>query len=267
MKLKDKVAIITGGGTGIGRAIAQAYVSEGASVALSSRTVSNLDEVVKELKARGGKAIAIQTDISDEAQVKHMVARTLEEYGKLDILVNNSAATQRIPVNLVDMELDDWKAVLTINLDGTMLCCREALKAMIPRKSGVIVNISSVAGVTGHPTLSAYSTSKWGIIGMTQTLAIETGEYNIRVNCISPAATNSAPFQGMIDDISRSVGISYDEFLQKVTRHYSLRRIAEPSEMATVALFLASDDSSAITGQNLVVNCGFHLVQPNEIEL
>jgi NAD(P)-dependent dehydrogenase (short-subunit alcohol dehydrogenase family) len=266
MKLKDRVAIITGGGTGIGRAIAHAFVSEGASVVVASRSLPNLNEVVKEIEAKGGRAKALQTDISVEDQVKRMVASTMDEFGRIDILVNNSAATQRIPVNLVDMELNDWKNVLAVNLDGTMLCCREALRVMIPHKNGNIVNISSMAGVTGHPRLSAYSTSKWGIVGMTETLAIEVGVYNIRVNSISPAATNSAPFQGMVRDISKSMGISYDDFLYKVTRHYSLKRIAEPSEIATVALFLAADDSSAMTGQNLVVSCGYHIMQPDEIE-
>ncbi|MEJ2738398.1 MAG: SDR family NAD(P)-dependent oxidoreductase [Dehalococcoidia bacterium] len=266
MKLKDRVAIITGGGTGIGRAIAHAFVSESATVVVASRSLSNLNEVVKEIEAEGGKAKALQTDISSEDQVKRMVASTIDEFGRIDILVNNSAATQRVPVNLVDMELDDWKNVLAVNLNGTMLCCREALRVMIPRKSGNIINISSIAGVTGHATQSAYGTSKWGIIGLTETLAIEAGEHNIRVNSISPAATNSAPLQGMIKYLASSMGISYDDFMYKVTRHYSLKRIAEPSEIAAAALFLASDDSSAMTGQNLVVSCGYHMMQPDEIE-
>jgi len=152
-----------------------------------------------------------------------------------------------------------------VNLTGTMLCCREVLKSMIPRKGGNIVNISSVAGITGHPALSDYSATKWGIIGLTQTLAIEVGEYNIRVNSISPAATNSERFVGSVRRMARDLGITYEEMMGKILQSYSLKRIAGASEIATAAVFLASDDSSAITGQNLVVSCGFHMLQPNEI--
>ena len=191
MRLKDRVAIVTGAGTGIGRSIALTFAAEGAAVVVAARKLSRLGEVVEEIKSGGGRARAIQTDISDEKQVQGMVAQTIDEYGQIDILVNNSAADPTVPANVVDMALDNWNNSVKVNLTGTMLCCREVLKTMIPRRSGNIVNISSVAGITGHPTLSDYSATKWAIIGFTETLAIEVGEHNIRVNCISPAATNS----------------------------------------------------------------------------
>ena len=265
MRLKDKVAIITGGGIGIGKAIAHTFASEGAAVVVAARTLSRLEEVAEDIKSGGGKAKAIQTDISDEKQVQRLVAQTLDEYGQIDILVNNSAAHGG-NANVVDMVLDEWNEVLAVGLTGTMLCAREVLKTMIPRRSGNIVNISSVSGISGTPGDSPYSVSKWGIIGLTETLAIEVGEYNIRVNCISPAATRTEGFENDMRGIAAGLGISYEEMRDKITYNYSLKRFIEPSEVATAALFLASDDSSAITGHNLVVSCGFHLIHPNMID-
>jgi NAD(P)-dependent dehydrogenase (short-subunit alcohol dehydrogenase family) len=260
MKLKDRVAIVTGGGTGIGRATAVTFASEGSKVVVAARTLSRLEEVVEEIRSGGGQAKAIQTDISDEKQVQRMVAQALKDYGQIDILVNNSAVANAALV--VDMVLDDWNEVLAVNLTGTMLCSREALKSMIPRKSGSIVNISSVAGIYGVPGLGAYSASKWGVIGLTQTLAIEAGEYNIRVNSISPAATRTERFVGPQKARADALGVPFEEVMSEILPRYSLKRIADPSEIAAAALFLASDDASAITGHNLVVSCGFHAIHP-----
>ena len=261
MRLKDKVAIVTGGGTGIGRAIAVTFASEGAKVVVAARTLSRLEEVAEDIKSRGGEAKAIQTDVSDEKQVQQMVAQTLNEYGKIDVLVNNHAGGGG-GGNVVDMNLDGWNETLAINLTGTMLCAREVLKTMIPRKSGSIINIGSVAGMYGVPGLSAYSASKWGVIGLTQTLSIEAGEYNIRVNSISPAATKTDRFENPQKARADALAIPFEELMSEILTHYSLKRIADPSELAAAALFLASDDSSAITGHNLVVSCGFHALHP-----
>jgi 3-oxoacyl-[acyl-carrier protein] reductase len=260
MKLKDRVAIVTGGGTGIGRATAVIFASEGARVVVAARTLSRLEEVVEEIQSGGGQAEAIQTDISDEKQVQRMVAQTLNDYDQIDILVNNSAVANGALV--ADMVLDNWNEVLAVNLTGTMLCSREVLKPMIPRKSGSIVNISSVAGIYGVPGLGAYSASKWGVIGFTQTLAIEVGEYNIRVNSISPAATRTDRFVSPQKARADALGVPFEEVMSEILPRYSLKRIADPSEIAAAALFLASDDASAITGHNLVASCGFHAIHP-----
>jgi NAD(P)-dependent dehydrogenase (short-subunit alcohol dehydrogenase family) len=262
MRLKDKVAIITGGGGGIGKAIATTFAAEGAKVVIAARTFSKLTAVAEEIKSHGGKAKAIQTDITNEEQVKQMVAQTLAEYGQIDILVNNSANAAVVRNNVVDMTLDDWNKELTITLTGTMLCSREVLKTMILHKSGSIINISSIAGLFGHPGRSAYCVSKWGIIGLTMTLAIEVGAENIRVNCISPAATKTERFEDIQKAKAKTLGIAFENLMSEIQSHYSLNRITDPSEVARTALFLASDDSSAITGQNLVVSCGFHPMFP-----
>jgi NAD(P)-dependent dehydrogenase (short-subunit alcohol dehydrogenase family) len=262
MRLKDKVAIITGGGGGIGKAIATTFASEGAKVVIAARTLSKLAAVAEEIKSQGGKARALQTDVSSEEQVQRMVAQTLDEYSQIDILVNNSANSAVVRNNVVDMTLNDWNKELAITLTGTMLCSREVLRTMVPRKSGSIVNISSIAGIFGHTGRSAYCVSKWGIIGLTMTLAIEVGADNIRVNCISPAATKTERFEDIQKAKAKTSGISYENLMSEILSHYSLNRISDPSEVARTALFLASDDSSAVTGQNLVVSCGFHPMFP-----
>jgi NAD(P)-dependent dehydrogenase (short-subunit alcohol dehydrogenase family) len=265
MKLKDKVAIITGGGTGIGKAISLAFANEGAAVVVAARNFSRLEEVAKDITSRGGKAKTIQTDISAHEQVKRMVAQTIDEFGQIDILANNAARGTFNNADVVDMNLNEWHDSLSINLTGIMFCSREVLKYMIPRKSGNIINISSVAGISGVPKESPYVASKWGVIGFTETLAMEVGKFGIRVNCISPGATRTQEFEDWVRGSAADAGISYEEMMRKIADNNALKRIAEPSEIAACAVFLASDDSSAISGHNLIVSCGFHLIHPNMI--
>jgi NAD(P)-dependent dehydrogenase (short-subunit alcohol dehydrogenase family) len=258
VRLKDKVAIVTGGGTGIGKAISLTFAVEGAAVIVAARNLARLDETVKEIMSKGERATAIQTDVTDENQIKRMVAKVLNEYAKIDILVNNSG----IPgptANIVDMNLNEWNEVLAVDLTGTMLCSREVLKTMILRKDGNIINIGSRAGRAGFPKRSPYCVAKWGIVGLTETLAIEVGEYNIRVNCISPAGVKGERHETVWRAKAKAMGISYDEIIQKAASKYALKRETEPSEVAAAAVFLASDEASAITGHTLVVDCGVHL--------
>ncbi len=265
MKLKDRVAIVTGGGTGIGKAISLAFADEGAAVVVAARNVARLEEVADQIISRGGKAKAIQTDISDHDQIKRVVAETVEEFGRLDILINNAAAHSDKNADVPDMDLDVWYDTLDVNISGTMLCAREAMKVMIPQKSGVIVNVSSVAGVSGHPTKSPYCASKWAIIGFTEVLAIEAGKHNIRVNTISPGATRTPGFEEMIRVLAKRRGMTPEDMWSKVNASNSLNRIAEPEEIARAVVFLASDDSSAMTGHNMIVSCGLHLIHPQEL--
>jgi NAD(P)-dependent dehydrogenase (short-subunit alcohol dehydrogenase family) len=265
MKLKDRIAIVTGGGTGIGKAIGLALANEGAVVVVAARNLSRLEQAVKDIESRGGKAKAIQADISDHEQVKRLIAQTVKDFGRIDILVNNAARGTFNSADVVDMNPKEWHDSLAINLTGMMFCSREALKQMIPRKTGSIVNISSVAGISGVPKESPYAVSKWGVIGLTETLAIEAGKFGIRVNCISPGATRTQEFDDWVRGSATDAGISYEEMMGKITDNNALKKIAEPSEIAACVVFLASDDSSAMTGHNLVASCGFHLIHPNMI--
>jgi len=265
MKLKDRVAIITGGGTGIGKAISLAFAKEGAKVVVAARTLPRLEEMAEAIEAKGGKAKAIQTDIADHEQVKRMVAQTIDEFGQVDILVNNAARGTFNNADVADMSPEEWHETLLINLTGAMFCSKEVLKDMIPRRSGNIVNVSSVAGMSGVPRESPYAASKWGLIGLTESLAIEAGKHNIRVNCISPGATRTQEFEDWVKASAKDAGISYEQVMTKLTENNALKRIAEPSEIAACIVFLASDDASAITGHNLVASCGFHITHPNMI--
>jgi NAD(P)-dependent dehydrogenase (short-subunit alcohol dehydrogenase family) len=260
MRLKDRVAIVTGGGRGIGKAISTAFASEGAIVVIAGRTSSILDDAIEKIKSGGGQGKAIQTDVSDERQVQRLVAETIKDYGKVDILVSNSGIGGPT-VNVVDLRLQDWNEVLAINLTGSMLCAREVLKHMTPRKKGSIINISSDGGRFGYPMRSPYCVSKWGIIGLTETLAVEVGQYSIRVNCISPAAVKGERLISVVTGRSKATGVPFEDLMSRITADYSLQRPTEEAEVAAAAVFLASDESSGITGHTLVVNCGHHIVQ------
>ena len=226
MRLKDKVAVITGGGSGIGLAITHAFSSEGAIVVIAARTASRLNEVADTINSDGGRAKAIPTDITDENQVRQMVAQTLAEYGKIDILVNNGGITGPT-ARIVDMELDKWNEVLAVNLTGSMLCSREVLKDMIPRKSGNIINVSSEGGRSGFPMRSPYCVSKMGVIAFTETLAIEVGEHNIRVNCISPGAVRGDRILNASKAKAEATGVDREEVLARLTKDYSLKRTCD----------------------------------------
>jgi NAD(P)-dependent dehydrogenase (short-subunit alcohol dehydrogenase family) len=267
VKLKDRVAIITGGGTGIGKAISFAFAREGAKLALVARNLPRLEETAKALRAKDNQVIAIKADISDHEQITKMVARTIDEYGQIDILVNNAARGTYNNADVADMTMEEWVDSLATNLTGALLCAKEALKFMIPRKSGNIINVSSVAGMSGVPRESPYAATKWGLIGLTETMAIEAGPHNIRVNCISPGATRTSEFQDWIDASAKKFSISSEGIMKKLVENNSLKRMAEPEEIANCIVFLASDDSSAMTGANLVVSCGFHIIHPNMISL
>ena len=258
MRLNNKVAIVTGGGVGIGRAISLAFASEGVAVVVAARTLPRLEAVADDIRSRGGRAIAIQTDVSDENQVKKMVAQTLNEYGQIDILVNNSGIGGPT-INVVDIKLDDWNEVLAINLTGAMLCAREVLKSMIARRSGNIINISSGAGRGGFAMRSPYCVSKWGIIGLTQTLAMEAGEYNIRVNCIAPGPVEGERIENVMKARAEATGLTYEAVRSRSTADAALGRMVTATEIASTAVFLVSDESSGITGQTFSVNAGSRL--------
>ena len=265
MRLKDKVAIVTGGGRGIGRAISFAFATEGAAVVIVGRGLAQLEQTADEIRSRKGKVLLVPTDVAREKQVKQMVATTIEKCGQIDILVNNSGITGPT-ATVVDMSLDAWNETLAVNLTGAMLCSREVLKHMIPRKSGAIIMMSSEGGrgcdgKSGFPERSAYCCSKIGMIGLTETMSVEVGQYGIRVNAISPAGVLGERIHSIFRGRAEAMGISEEELLNRVvTTNYSLGRMAEEAEVASVAVFLASSEASAITGQVLVVNCGHHIL-------
>ena len=263
MRLQGKVAIITGGGKGIGKAIALAFAREGATVVIAARTVSALEETCKVIIDKGGQATYVQTDVADEEQIKHLVAETIKVFGHIDILVNNSGVSGPT-CRVVDMDLTQWNDTLAVDLTGSMVCAREVLKHMIPRKAGNIINIVSEAGRSadgrsGYPLRAAYCCSKMGLIGLTETLSVEAGEYGIRVNAVSPGPVFGDRIVNVLKKRVSETGKTFEEMMTALAANNSLKRLANEEECAAVALFLASDESSAVTGQTIPVSCGQHV--------
>jgi meso-butanediol dehydrogenase/(S,S)-butanediol dehydrogenase/diacetyl reductase len=262
-RLRDRVAIITGGGKGIGKAISLAFSREGAIVVATGRTLSALQETCDEIRSKGGKARPIQTDVSVEEHVARMVSETIKEFGKVDILVNNSGIAG-VTIRVADMNLSKWNETIAIDLTGSMLCAREVLKYMIPRRSGNIINIASEAGRSGDgrsgfPLRGAYCSSKMGVIGLTETLSVEVGEFNIRVNAVSPGPVKGEHITNAMSAKAKATSMPFAEIMESLAANSSLKRMAEESEVAAVAVFLASDESSAVTGQTISVSCGQHI--------
>jgi NAD(P)-dependent dehydrogenase (short-subunit alcohol dehydrogenase family) len=262
-RLEGKAAIVTGGTGGVGRAVTEKFVREGAKVAVVARNREALSEMMQDIFSLGGDGMALATDVSDEQEVIGMVEKAAKVFGKIDILVN-SAAVPDPTAALVDLKLDDWNRIFAVDLVGTMLCCRETVRFMIPCKCGSIVNIGAEGGRAGdgrggYPMRAGYCSAKMGVIGLTETLSREVGKDGIRVNCVSPAGVNGERFRTVvIQGRATALGISYEEALADELSKYSLGRVVEPEEIANMVAFLASDEASGITGQTIPVNCGLH---------
>lgn len=244
MKLIDKVAVITGGSRGIGRALAKSYLVEGAKVSIAARTISELELSVEELKDLGMDCvIAIPGDVAKRENVKNIVNKTMNCYGKIDILVN--AAGVQSPIGtLIDIDAHEWANNININLIGTLLCCKYVLPYMISRKKGKIINFSGGGAVSPRPNFSAYACAKAGIVRLTETLANEVKDYAIDVNAIAPGAVNTKMLEEIIDAGDKS---GKDELLEAKNRKRTGGN--SPQIAADLAVFLASDDSDGITGK------------------
>ncbi|MDP3011128.1 MAG: 3-oxoacyl-[acyl-carrier-protein] reductase [Candidatus Hydromicrobium sp.] len=236
MRLKDRVAIITGGARGIGKKISQTFLKEGASVYIFDVNEEEGARTVGELQpAYDGKVIFFKVDITDEKNVEQSIEKIIEAEGRIDILVNNAGITRD---NLIlRMSLEDWKKVIDINLTGAFICSKHTVKYMVKNRSGKIINISSIVGVHGNAGQSNYSSSKAGIIGLTKTLARELAGRNILVNAIAP---------GYIDtEMTKKLS---DKIKEKLMEQIPIGRLGSVDDVAKTALFLASDDSNYITG-------------------
>lgn len=236
MRLKDKVAIITGGARGIGKKISQTFLKEGASVYIFDVNEEEGARTVGELQpAYDGKVIFFKVDITDEKSVEQSIEKIIEAEGRIDILVNNAGITRD---NLIlRMSLEDWKKVIDINLTGAFICSKHTVKYMVKNRSGKIINISSIVGVHGNAGQSNYSSSKAGIIGLTKTLARELAGRNILVNAIAPGYIETEMTEKLSDKIK-----------EKLMEQIPTGRLGSVDDVAKTALFLASDDSNYITG-------------------
>jgi NAD(P)-dependent dehydrogenase (short-subunit alcohol dehydrogenase family) len=252
MKLNNSVAIVTGGGQGIGRAISLLLAKNGADVVIADIDVQTATNVADKIKSLGRQANALKCDVSNSQQVKRFVSETLKSFGKIDILVNNAG----IPSNVPSIELTEaeWDSVIDINLKGTFLFSQVVGRQMIRQRRGKIVNLSSLAGHRGAPCLAAYSASKGGIIQLTQVLAVEWGKYNINVNAVSPGMTTTPLFENMEK--------KNPNLLKDRLRSIPLKRANSPEDVAKTVLFLASPESDNISGQVIIVDGGICALHP-----
>lgn len=257
MKLDGQVAIVTGSARGIGAAIARTFSKEGASIVLVDieKMKSQLDEVAQEINRKGGKAIGIVADCTSVIQVSHMVDETLRRWGKIDILVN-SAGLRGPLVPVQEITEQEWDSVLAVNLKAVFLCCKAVLKQMIKQKSGSIVSISGTAGKEGMALRGSLCAAKWGLLGLTQTIAKEAGPYGIRANVICPGGMDEPDLRMMYAERAKGLGMEFSELEKSVLEQTPLRKYASHDEVAKAALFLASSDSSHTTGEALNVSGG-----------
>jgi 3-oxoacyl-[acyl-carrier protein] reductase len=226
MRLKDKVAIITGGGRGIGKALAFGFANQGATIVAAARTESEVIEVAEKVKLLGKESLGIVCDVSNEEEVKNLVSTTINKFGKIDVLINNAGIGSMRPVYATPLE--SFEKVLKVNLTGTFLCTKHVWQAMKNSGGGSIVNVSSFGGLVGYPLLTAYCASKWGQIGFTKACAEEGKKDNIRVNAIAPGKADTAIRSKIKEDKSKML---------------------TPEDQVDACVFLASDESRYITGQ------------------
>jgi len=250
MRLKDKVALVTGSSRGVGRAVVLGFAKEGAKVVVNySSNEAAANEVVKAAQAMGTEAIAVKADVAKKSEVESLVSAAVEEFGRLDVLVNNAGFTR--PALLLKMTEEQWDAVVDIHMKGTFLCSQAAALHMKEQNSGKIINVTSVAGIVGTVGQVNYSAAKGGIISMTKSIARELARYNICANVISLG----------IVETDMTEKIRTDEKLKDIyMNRILLKRFAQPDDIAPAFVFLASDESNYITGQLICVDGGYGMV-------
>ena len=249
MRLDGKVAIVTGAGFGIGRAIALRLAEEGCEVVVAELDPDRGSQAEAELRAATGRGLFVRTDVADESHVSAVVARTADEYGRLDVLVNNAGVNFVRPT--LETTLADWERVISVDLRGVFLCSREALQIMVPRGMGSIINISSVHSVQTLPGAAPYAAAKGGVSAMTKSMAIEFGPHGIRVNAVCPGLTSTQIWQDL-----RSASSNPQAIEAHWMSNIPLKRVQAPSEVGGVVAFLASDDASYITGTDIFTDGG-----------
>ena len=256
MNLQNKIALITGGGRGIGRAIAFAFAREGASVAVAARSANQVAQVASEVAGEfSTRAMPITCDVAKLDSVAQMFATLNTAFGRgPDILVNNAGIAESAPLAKTDDEL--WRRHLAINLDGTFYCMRAALPGMVERGWGRIINIASIAGKTGAPYIAAYSASKHGVLGLTRSVALEVACKGVTVNAICPGYVDTEMTMRGVENITKKTSLTRDQALDSIKKMSPQNRLVTAEEVAALALLLASEDGRGINGQAINVDGG-----------
>lgn len=250
MRLKDKIALITGGGTGIGRATAVLFAKHGARVAVTGRRRQPLEETISEIKSGGGRAVLIAGDVSTAKDAEEMVSETAKNFGGIDILVNNAGVNYKSG-GTVETDEDGWDAVMDINVKGIYQVSRFAAPEL-EKKGGSIINIASIFGLIGYPKAIAYCASKGAVVNLTRSMALDLAEKNVRVNCVCPGVVDTPMAREWIEKHG-----DYNTVVKKILEDYPIARMGQPEDIAHACLYLASDEASWVTGVVLPVDGGF----------
>jgi meso-butanediol dehydrogenase/(S,S)-butanediol dehydrogenase/diacetyl reductase len=256
MNIKGKVALVTGGGSGIGAAIAERFVADGAKVCITGRRQEMLEKVAKSFPS--GSVAICAGDVSKEEDAKRMVETTVNFGGKLDVLVNNAGINQPAPVAELDLEV--WQKVIGINLTGPYLLMKAAIPHMLKGGGGSIINVASLGGKRCLPGMPAYCSSKAGLIMLSQQVALDYGRHNIRCNAVCPGGVTTDMTRENFGQFGKMLGIDTDTFLQQIAEGLPIHRFADPPEVGGLCSYLASDDSSFVTGAVILIDGGAAVV-------
>lgn len=258
MRLANKTGIITGPAKGMGPAISETLAREGADLVLTGRDMAAIEPVAANIRAMGRRVEIIQADVSNPKQVEAMVARAARFFdGCIDILVNVAGITGPIETPVWEIEPEDFETVLRTNLIGTFLPIKYTLPYMLPRKSGKIVNIGGTSGMRGYRYRAAYSSSKWSVRGLTRTVALDVGEYNINVNAVCPGIVDGPRMRKLCEEKARKRGWTPEQVYQEYVDDQALQRITQAQDIANAVLFLTSEESRQMTGKEMVVDGGW----------
>lgn len=251
----NRVAVVTGAAQGIGLEIALAFAKKGAHIVLASRSADKLAEAQGAVEALGQEALALPTDLRDEGEIRRLIDRTLERFGRIDVLVNNSGIAGPTKP-LWDVDAHEWDETFAVNVRGGFLCARAVLPAMMQAQSGAILFIGSMTGKRPLWGRTPYSSSKLALVGLVRTLALEAGPHGIRVNLISPGPVDGERIEAVVRNQASVRNISIDEVRREILRDSPLGRFIPPADIASAALFLVSDEAGSITGEDLNVSAG-----------
>lgn len=255
MNFNEQVVVVTGGGKGLGEEIAKAFASEGAKVAITGRNLDPLMRVQSEIEKQGGTCLAVKMDIGNQASVEEGASTILEEFGGVDVLINN-AAIGGPSAPLWELDPEEWRETMDINVNGAFFCCRSFIPSMIERNKGSIVLIGSMSGKRPLPNRTAYTTSKIALVGMARTLAWEVGSYGIRVNVVSPGPMEGERLKWVFESQAEQEGISVEAARSRMASSSPFGRFVNQKDVVDMTLFLASDRSGSTTGEDINVSSG-----------
>jgi 3-oxoacyl-[acyl-carrier protein] reductase len=258
MRLANKTAIITGAAQGMGGTITENLARQGADLVLAARTLKPLEEMAEKVRAMGRRAEIVPTDVTEEAQVVRLIERTREFFdGRIDILVSAAGATGPIETPVWKIEGQAFSDLLQKNVSGVFLPIKHVLPTMIEQRYGKIVTIGGASGMRGYRYRAGYSSSKWAVRGLTRTAALDVGEYNINVNVIMPGIVETPRMDKLCREKAKTRGWTYEQVYQEYVEEMALKRVTTPQDIADAAIFLASDESQNITGQEIVIDGGW----------